>query len=75
MPGSLRAAPVAARVRLYDLQGRVLRTLHEGDLARGVTRVAWDGRDAAGRDVGAGLYLLRLETPLGSTVTRVLRVR
>jgi hypothetical protein len=35
----------------------------------------WDLRNRAGRDVAAGVYLVRLETPLGTRATkaRVLR--
>jgi hypothetical protein len=67
--------PLAAEAALFDLQGRKLRTLYRGELARGRTTVSWDGRDDQAREVGAGLYFLRLATPVGTSVTRVLRAR
>lgn len=75
----LAGAPSAARLdavaELFDVQGRALRTLHRGPMARGVTRLNWDGRDRDGRTLGAGIYYLRFATPLGSTTTRVVRAR
>ena len=76
---TLAGAPNAARLdavaELFDVQGRTLRTFHRGPLARGVTRLNWDGRDGDGRALGAGVYYLRFATPLGSTITRVVRAR
>jgi hypothetical protein len=66
---------LAAEVTLHDLQGRRVRTLHRGPLARGASTGAWDGRDDAGRPVGAGIYFLRLVSPLGAATARVVRVR
>lgn len=62
--------PVAAEVRLevYDALGRRVTTLLEGRQAAGEGSVTWDGRDAAGRPVGAGLYFYRLGA-LGQRVT------
>ena len=73
--GALDAAPVDAQVTLFDVRGRALRVLHRGPLARGVTKLAWDGRDRDGTELPAGLYFVRLRTAGGSAVTRVLRVR
>lgn len=61
---------------IYDVSGRCLRTLVEGNLPRGVHTVTWDGRDNRGQTVGMGLYLCRLETDDGSSVTtKVMRLR
>jgi len=55
------AAPGPARLRLYDLRGRLLRTLVDATLPAGPHRALWDGTDDAGRRQAAGVYLLRLE--------------
>jgi len=57
-----------ATVDVLDLQGRVVRTLHRGDLPRGETSLEWDGRDDAGRAVASGTYLARLRAG-GMTAT------
>lgn len=57
--------PQAARVRVLDAQGRVLR---QWDAAAGETR--WDGRDALGRDARPGLLLVQARTADGRTWTQ-----
>ena len=54
-PGGPDVAPIIA---LYDARGRQLRTLPVPAQATGT--VIWDGRDAAGRRMPAGVYLARL---------------
>ena len=67
--------PVETEVGLFDVQGRALRTLHRGPLARGATTIAWNGRDADGRMLGSGLYFLRVRSAAGNLVARVIRTR
>ena len=45
---------------LYDARGRLVRTLLHEVRDGGEQRVAWDGRDRAGRIVPAGVYAVRL---------------
>ncbi len=54
--------PAVGHVRLaiYDVAGRLVRVLVEGEIAAGSHEAAWDGRDAAGRAVPSGSYLARL---------------
>jgi hypothetical protein len=76
LPGSRRSdSAVQADARVVDLQGRTVRMLHSGALPRGVTSLAWDGRGDAGQQLGAGIYFVRLTTPLGSSSIRVVRFR
>jgi hypothetical protein len=55
--------PKASRTRLeiYDVQGRLVRRLVNGDLAAGIHTVRWDGTDGSGRRVASGVYFYRLE--------------
>ncbi|RKZ09557.1 hypothetical protein DRQ50_15010 [bacterium] len=56
--------PAAASVslRVYDLGGRLVRVLLDGEMAaRGHNEVIWQGRDRAGRVVSAGVYFYCLE--------------
>jgi hypothetical protein len=54
--------PEAARVSLkvYDVQGRVVRTLVSQDAAPGAFLAQWDGRDDDGARMGRGVYFARL---------------
>jgi endonuclease I len=47
-------------LRVYDVTGRLVRTLHDGPLAAGPHKVTWDGRDEAGARMASGTYLVRL---------------
>jgi hypothetical protein len=50
------------RVEIFDLQGRLVKRLHEGWLPAGRHGVAWDGADAGGRRASAGVYFARIES-------------
>ncbi len=74
LPGAANAeAPV--RLKVLDLQGRVVRTLMEGKASAGPHSVEWDGRDQGGRWLPTGLYLIRLESGVRAQSTRMLLVR
>jgi hypothetical protein len=62
-------------VVLFDAPGRVVRHLHDGELPAGETPFLWDGRDDAGRDVPAGVYLVKVTTPGGETIGRIVLTR
>lgn len=48
-------------LRVFDVSGRFVRTLVDGQQAPGRWMVTWDGRDAHGRSVSTGIYFYRLE--------------
>ena len=54
---------------VYDVTGRLVTTLASGVLPAGPHRAAWNGTDAAGAEVGSGVYFVRLECA-GSVATR-----
>jgi len=60
-----------ATLRVYDVSGRLVRTLVDGDLPAGEHFVTWSGDDEAGRGVATGTYLLRLRHSGVSKVQRV----
>jgi len=49
------------RLALYDVAGRQVRLLVDGERQAGDQTVIWDLRDDEGRTVNAGIYLARLE--------------
>jgi len=53
-----RAGKVTLRV--YDVQGRLVRTLVDGELPAGRHQAAWSGTDDAGQAVASGVFLARL---------------
>lgn len=49
------------RLSVFDVAGRLVRTLVDVSVPQGSHEAVWDGRDASGREVGSGSYLARLE--------------
>jgi flagellar hook assembly protein FlgD len=70
-----RAAHAPLALELVDLNGRLVRNLGRDHVQAGNLNVAWDGRDDAGRPVGAGMYYLRLITAEGRSSARVVVLR
>lgn len=65
--------PQASRVRIeaYDIGGRRVATLADGDLPAGKAEIAWSLRDASGRRVSPGVYLVRAQLGAASFNRRV----
>ena len=63
-----------ARVTAYDLAGRKLHTLLDGPQTAGEHSVRWDYRDGAGRDLAAGVYIVKLEAEGKVLMQRVVRL-
>lgn len=64
-----------ALVRLYTLDGRPVKTLYDGALAKGVLNLSWDGRDSGGATVASGVYLLRVVAPKISVKNKIVVIR
>ena len=57
------AHPTAVDLRIYDLQGRLVRVLVTDELlVSGKHEAEWNGRDESCAEVAAGVYLYRLVT-------------
>lgn len=67
-------ATAHARVEVFDLAGRLLVVLHEGNLAVGTHVMRWDGRDQDRRQVPAGIYLARTRTANSTLGQRIVRL-
>ena len=50
-----------ARVEIFDLHGRLVRTFERDNVAQGYQEFVWDGTDVGARPVAAGVYFYRLE--------------
>lgn len=66
----------AARVRVtvHDAQGARVATLASGTLQPGDHVMAWDGRRGGGT-AAAGVYFVRLDTPAGSSVKKLVLLK
>ncbi|HMB68712.1 MAG TPA: hypothetical protein VKU85_05350 [bacterium] len=68
--------PVAGRVALsiFDVAGRRVATLLDGDRPPGAARLRWDDRSAQGRPVGGGVYFARLDTAAGARTVKLVHL-
>ena len=65
----------AARLALFDLSGRVVRTLAEGTLVAGAHSARWDGTDDQGRRLSPGVYFAQLTCGSQKAVVRVVLLK
>jgi hypothetical protein len=56
-------------LRVYDVAGRLVRTLVDGTQPAGQKTVGWDGANGAGKRAASGVYFYRMTAP-GFTQTR-----
>ena len=56
------ARSTQVRLDIYDLKGRLVRTLVDGDLPAGRHQVAWDGKDQRGKASASGVYFTKLRS-------------
>ena len=55
---------------IYDVAGRLVKTLYSGTQQEGPQRFLWNGRDERGIRMASGIYFYRLESADGSVGTR-----
>ena len=67
--------PGPVRIRVHDTAGRRVRVLDDAVRPAGDHTVAWDGRDDAGRPVGAGVYWVEVRSGDQGARGKVIRLR
>lgn len=65
------SSPASVDMTIYSVTGARVRRLETGLYPAGTARVLWDGRDASGRSVPSGTYLVKLSANAASVTTRV----
>ena len=64
-----------ATLRVYDVAGRLVRTLAEGPMTSGIHRASWNGRDDRGRTARSGIYFAKLQVGKTLRSERILLLR
>lgn len=69
--------PESGRIRLtvYNMLGQKVAQLENGVRTAGYHTVVWNGRTDQGREAATGVYLYRLESPLGVVTRKMLLVK
>jgi hypothetical protein len=63
--------PMEVHVAVYDVSGRRVRTLVDGDLPAGSRQILWDGHSERGAGAASGIYFVRATWAVGRQVVRV----
>ena len=63
------------RLEVYDVAGRLVRTLVNADLPAGTHSAVWDGKDVRGAGAASGSYVARLSAGGKTASIRMLHVR
>ncbi len=66
---------IEVELAVYNLLAQKVKHLRSGRLEKGFYQIAWDGRDDWGRELGTGVYILRLETPTFSETRKMVYIR
>ena len=64
-----------ATVRVYNLNGQLIRALLDEQRAAGEYALPWDGRDHRGVTAASGVYFIRFETANAVKLNKVILVR
>jgi flagellar hook assembly protein FlgD len=64
-----------AKLRVFDLSGRLVRVLMDAAIGAGPHTVSWDGRTDAGREAASGSYYYRLEVGERSESRALVKLR
>ncbi len=69
------AEPARATLAIYDVQGRLVRTLVDSVLPAGQSETRWNGQDNQGQGVASGTYFARLTAGTQTSVKTLTLVR
>jgi len=69
------AADGPVKIAVYDVSGRMIRTLHDGNAKGGENTLTWDGTDNAGNPVSGGIFWMEMSTPSYTSSKRLVVLR
>ncbi|NIO29910.1 MAG: hypothetical protein GTO29_15310 [Candidatus Latescibacteria bacterium] len=76
LPSSMSQAEVTqTSLAIYDVRGKVVRTLFRGELPPGMHKLYWDGNDNRGKQVASGVYFCRLQSGDHTSSRKMILVR
>jgi flagellar hook assembly protein FlgD len=62
-------------ISVFDVNGRVVKTLIDGVVDAGENALTWDGTDNRGNPVGAGIFWMKMRTPGYESTKRMVVMR
>jgi choice-of-anchor B domain-containing protein len=71
----LVAESTHATVRIFDVRGRLVRTVYDGPVSAGNTRFTWDRRADGGERAAAGVYMIQAKAGEARAQAKIVVVR
>ncbi|MFQ6002928.1 MAG: FlgD immunoglobulin-like domain containing protein, partial [Candidatus Zixiibacteriota bacterium] len=68
-------SPIHTTLRIYNVLGKLVRTLVDEPKEPGTYKVTWDGKDDQGNDVASGIYFYRIKAGDFSTVKKMVLLK
>jgi hypothetical protein len=65
----------SVKLSIYDVSGRLIRTLVDQEMEPGRKSIRWNGKDTEGREIASGVYFYRLETPTFNQSKKMILLR
>jgi hypothetical protein len=62
-------------LKVYDICGRLVKTLSGAELPAGKHKFVWNGFDDSGRKTAAGVYFVKIETDFGNLMKKIIAIR
>ena len=62
-------------LRIYDVSGRLIKTLVNGYQTEGVKAVSWNGQNDLGQPMASGMYFYRMTAPGFTQIKKMALVR
>jgi flagellar hook assembly protein FlgD len=63
------------KIVIYDLAGKVVKTVANGEFAQGANQVQWNGTNDGDAPVSAGVYFYRIEAGNSLITNRIVLTR
>jgi hypothetical protein len=65
---------IKVKLSIYDITGRIVRKLIDGEQTQGNYDAVWDGKSDNGMKVSSGIYFCRLETNIAKLIKKIIIV-
>ena len=62
-------------LKIYNVKGQLVRTLHSGYHHKGNYQIVWDGKSDHGSSVSSGVYFYRMTTPDYDKINKMMMVK
>lgn len=68
-------ADAVVTLKIFDMAGRLIKTLQEGKMSAGQHSISWDGKDESGSSVTSGVYFCHLSAGCYSSTLKMTLLR